>query len=136
MIALDTENRWFRYHHLFQQLLQDQLNRHWSPEEIAAIHSRGTAWFAENDISDEAVKDVPPPRPPTSQPLVDPLTNRELDVLDLLAQRLSNNEIADKLFISPKTVKKHLNNIYGKLNVRGRRQAVDKGYILGILTRH
>jgi LuxR family maltose regulon positive regulatory protein len=59
LIALDTENRWFRYHNLFQQLLQDQLNRHWRPEEIAALHSRANAWFAENDIINDAKKHSP-----------------------------------------------------------------------------
>jgi LuxR family maltose regulon positive regulatory protein len=62
------------------------------------------------------------------------LTNRELDVLDLLAQRLSNNEIADKLFISTTTVKGHLQNIYGKFNVSKRREAVDKAKKIGILS--
>jgi len=71
----------------------------------------------------------------TSQPLVEPLTNRELDVLAMLAHRLSNKEIAAKLFISPETVKKHLNNIYGKLSVSNRRQAVEKAETLGILKR-
>ena len=66
------------------------------------------------------------PNRPTSQPLVDPLSNRELDVLDLLAQRLSNKEIAEKLFISTTTVKKHLQHIYEKLNVGKRREAVEK----------
>ena len=69
----------------------------------------------------------------TSQPLVEPLTNRELEILDLLAQRLQNKEIAEKLFISPETVKKHLNNIYGKLNVSSSRQAVEQAEALGIL---
>jgi LuxR family maltose regulon positive regulatory protein len=67
--------------------------------------------------------------------MVDPLTNRELEISNLLVQRLSNKEIAAKLVISPETVKKHLNNIYGKLNVRGRRQAVEKALVLGILSR-
>ena len=74
LVALDTENRWFRYHHLFHQLLQDQLNQGWRPEEIAA-----------------------------------------------------------ELFISPNTVKKHLDNMYGKLNVGSRRQAVEKAKKIGVL---
>lgn len=76
------------------------------------------------------------PRRPSylSRPLVESLTNRELDVLELLAQRLSNKEIAARLFISPKTVKKHLDNIYGKLNISNRRQAVEKAVVLGILS--
>ena len=77
---------------------------------------------------------VPPSDSP--QPLVAPLTNRELDVLDLLAQRLSTKEIADKLFISSTTVKGHLQNIYGKLEVNKRSEAVDKAKALGILTPH
>jgi LuxR family maltose regulon positive regulatory protein len=69
-----------------------------------------------------------------TQPLTEPLTNRELDVLELLVQRFQNKEIAEKLFISPETVKKHLNNIYGKLNVSSRRQAVEHARDLGILS--
>ena len=148
LISLDTEYRWFRYHHLFKQLLRDQLNRHWRPEEIAALHSRANAWFAENDTNDDAIKqppaafreaerDVAPESADrlsrSHQPLVDPLTNRELDVLDLLAQRLSNKEIADKMFISTSTVKSHIQNLYRKLNVRKRREAVEKAKKIGIL---
>ena len=70
-----------------------------------------------------------------NQALDEPLTNRELQILDLLAQRLQNKEIAAELSISPETVKKHLNNIYGKLNVGSRLVAVEKARTLGILTR-
>jgi LuxR family maltose regulon positive regulatory protein len=63
------------------------------------------------------------------------LTNRELEILELLAQRLRNKEIAAKLFISEKTIKKHLNNIYRKLSVTSRRQALEKAVVLGILVR-
>jgi LuxR family maltose regulon positive regulatory protein len=69
----------------------------------------------------------------SNQPLIKPLTNRELQILDLLGQHLQNKEIAVKLFISPETIKTHLNNIYRKLNVTGRLQAVEKAYTLGIL---
>jgi len=141
LVALDQENRWFRYHHLFRQLLQDRLNRHWHPEEIAALHSRARAWFAENDYTDDATRISNPVRrslksaagSPEPQPLPEPLTNRELEVLDLLTRRLSNQEIADKLYISITTVKSHIHNIYGKLNVNKRREAVEKAREIGIL---
>ena len=67
-------------------------------------------------------------------PLIEPLSNRELQILDLVAQRLQNKEIATKLFISPGTVKSHLNSIYRKLNVTSRLQAVEKAYALGIFS--
>jgi LuxR family maltose regulon positive regulatory protein len=56
LIGLDTENHWFRYHHLFQELLQSQLKRQTSPEDIAALHSRAGEWFAENGLIDEALQ--------------------------------------------------------------------------------
>jgi ATP/maltotriose-dependent transcriptional regulator MalT len=57
------------------------------------------------------------------------LSNRELDVLELLMQRLSNKEIAERLKVSSETVKKHTRNLYQKLDVHGRREAVAKGVI-------
>jgi len=65
--------------------------------------------------------------------LVEPLTPREMEVLALLALGDSNQVIADKLVITVRTVKKHTSNIYGKLNVDNRMQAVARSRKLGLL---
>jgi len=68
------------------------------------------------------------------QPLPEPLTPRELEVLQLIARGLSNQEIAEQLVIALGTVKWYTNQIYGKLNVSGRIRAVTRARELGILT--
>jgi len=65
--------------------------------------------------------------------LVEPLTRRELEVIRLIADGLKNQEIADRLVISVATVKRHVTNIYGKLGVSRRIQAVAQAQELGLL---
>jgi LuxR family maltose regulon positive regulatory protein len=64
---------------------------------------------------------------------IEQLSKREVEILQLLATGISNEEIADTLVIAVVTVKKHLNNIYGKLNVHSRIAAVAKAQKLGII---
>jgi DNA-binding CsgD family transcriptional regulator len=61
------------------------------------------------------------------------VSERELEVLQCLAQGLSNEEIAAQLFISLNTVKTHLSNLYFKLDVKRRTQAVEKARTMGII---
>jgi len=65
--------------------------------------------------------------------LIEPLSDRELDVLRLIASGKSNKEIAFELFLAVGTVKKHANNIFGKLGVESRTQAIARARDLGIL---
>jgi LuxR family maltose regulon positive regulatory protein len=65
--------------------------------------------------------------------LVDPLSERELEVLQCIADGLSNQEIASRLYLSLHTVKVHSRNIYGKLDVHNRTQAVARARALGML---
>ena len=65
--------------------------------------------------------------------IVEPLTPRELEVLQLMSGGLSNAEIARKLYLTVNTLKAHTNSIYGKLDVHSRMQAVNRGRELGIL---
>ena len=79
-------------------------------------------------------KEVDPPPRGIAAPLQEGLlTERELEVLRHIARGRSNQEIADTLFVSLNTVKTHTNNIYGKLGVKRRTQALDKARQLNLL---
>jgi DNA-binding NarL/FixJ family response regulator len=72
-------------------------------------------------------------RTPSGEPaLPDELTPREAEVLRLIAQGLTNNEIAQHLVVSPTTVKSHINHLFTKAGIRDRAQAINYAYRTGI----
>ncbi|MGB5618454.1 MAG: response regulator [Desulfobacterales bacterium] len=109
-------------------------------KRTAAVDSIENILSAFPDIRSGARSQINTPQSKTQNPkskiqnsFIEPLTNREFAVLELLAQRLQNKEIADKLSVSPATVKTHLQNIYQKLDAGNRREAVEKAKGLKII---
>jgi LuxR family maltose regulon positive regulatory protein len=84
-------------------------------------------------LADAAASEGRSPRRADGGPLLEPLSERELEVLRLIADGLSNREIAQRLFVSVGTVKAHVNHVYGKLLVRSRTQAVARARELQLI---
>ncbi len=86
------------------------------------------------EAEEQKSEDKSPQSPaPPAQPLIEPLSQRELEVLRLIAQGLSNREISERLFIALITVKGHNQKIFGKLQVQRRTEAVARARELGLL---
>jgi LuxR family maltose regulon positive regulatory protein len=101
---------------------------------LAAAAKRGVATaYVARLLRQHGRGPLDPPR--RSDVLVDPLSDRELDVLRLLASELSGPEIARHLVVSLNTVRTHTKNIYAKLGVRSRRAAVRRAEDLGLFAR-
>jgi LuxR family maltose regulon positive regulatory protein len=78
--------------------------------------------------------DATPGEPPAPhEALVEPLSERERQVLGLIAEGLTNREIAERLYLAVSTIKTHINNLYAKLGVSKRTQAIARGRQLGLL---
>jgi LuxR family maltose regulon positive regulatory protein len=141
LLPLDNRREWYRYHVLFGQVLRLSL----AVQEQLDLHRRAADWYEANGWPEFAARHHhlvaelsarPGParnRVSSPQPLVEPLSERELEVLRLIAAGLSNQEIADRLVIAQGTVKRHINNLYGKLQVGSRTQAVAAARDLHIL---
>jgi LuxR family maltose regulon positive regulatory protein len=104
---------------MMERLLRQALSQGVAPDYVTML----LAAMRETDVISQA-KD---------QPLSDPLSERELEVLRLIAAGFSNREIAQQLVIAVSTVKSHINHIYGKLDVNSRTQAVARAQALDIL---
>ena len=96
---------------------------------VRAVHQGGTALSPE--IASKVVRQATSRRPEGAADQVEPLTSRELEVLRLAARGLTNRAIGHKLGISHRTVQGHLANIYGKLGVSSRTEAVTEALRLG-----
>lgn len=96
-----------------------------SPEEllqaIRNVH-RGRSSL-HPDIALKVIQELNKPIPPSHPLTEEPLTEREVEVLQLVARGFSNNDIADKLVVSERTVRTHISNILGKLHLANRTQA-------------
>jgi LuxR family maltose regulon positive regulatory protein len=103
---------------------------------LAEAARRGNA-YAGRLLEAAGARAQPKPGPvaPAAAPLPEPLSERELDVLRLVAEGLPNQDIAARLFISLRTVKFHTGNIFAKLEVKNRTQAVARARELGLLPR-
>lgn len=111
-----------------QELLSELCQASWSPS--VAAHARLILALNKQPQPTAA------PQPRSTPLKIDSLTPRELDVLHLLAQNHSNHEIAQRLVLSPHTVRNHVVNICQKLGAGKRRDAVTRARDLGILPSH
>jgi ATP/maltotriose-dependent transcriptional regulator MalT len=149
---------WYRYHHLFADFLRDIMRRS-RAAEIPALHRCAAGWYEQHGMIGEAIKhalaaadfgwaarlsgkDSAPPHPelaadmPRTCPpreIPETLSEREVEVLQLITLGLSNLEIAERLTVTLNTVKTHIRSIYGKLDARSRVQAILRAKELDLL---
>ena len=112
---LDESRRQFRYHNLFAEFLRSRLQACCDQNSIDELHRRAAAWYQANGLT----------RASTAEATIR-LSQRELEVLRLIATGLSNHEIASELVVAVSTVKTHVKSIYRKLNVGSRFEAIER----------
>ncbi len=147
--SLRTGGR-YGMHELLRQYANERLEASGTASAVRELHSeyylnilhqRKVDLFSKNRPKLTALQAAPAaqaraavsPAGAVRQPLIDPLTGREIEVLQLIADGLSNQEIAERLTVAVSTVKKHINRMYSKLGVKRRTQAVVRARELNLL---
>lgn len=124
-------------HHLHDPLPSLRIHRPNLPSALDSVLATATAkdWTEryEDAIRFAQAFRAALPAPRHFQPLAEPLTERELEILRLLAEGLSNSEIAERLYVSLSTIKWYNKQIYAKLDVHSRETAVDHARALGLI---
>jgi ATP/maltotriose-dependent transcriptional regulator MalT len=150
LVPLDEERRWYRYHRLFLEFLRDYLHRQ-EANQVPELLRRADAWIALNEPKTQPAENTRnrPTRQSrlietgmvkavhmaidVSERLTDSLSERELEVLQLISQGLSNQEIGEEIAVTLNTVKAHVKSIYSKLDVHSRTQAVARARELSLI---
>jgi predicted ATPase/DNA-binding CsgD family transcriptional regulator len=134
LLRRDHDTGRYEMHELLRQYAETQLkasNRADAARDAHCEYYLVTLHQREATLDGHRPSAIPPVG--ITQPLIDPLTKRELEVLRLIAAGLSNREIAERLFIGLSTVKKHINRMYSKLGVKRRTQAIIRARELNLL---
>lgn len=114
LVVVDEAEMWLK---------QISVDRLMAQHSLQSLHNLRMI-ITQSPILDQAHNlEIQNPKSPI-QNLIEPLSERELEVLRLVAEGFSNNQIADQLIVTVGTVKKHLNTIFGKLGVGSRTQAI------------
>jgi LuxR family maltose regulon positive regulatory protein len=116
---LDQARHFYRYHTLFADFLRTRLHACIDPDTVSELHRRAAAFMGSPLALDGH--------------LTDTLSERESEVLHLIAQGLSNQQIAAELVVAVSTVKTHVKSIYRKLNVNSRFDAIKRTHDLALL---
>jgi LuxR family maltose regulon positive regulatory protein len=125
-------------HHFVSSFLRhgapmEALLREAAARGIAVAYASKLLAALAGKAGDRETKTEPQIQRPPQQHLLEPLSEREMDVLRLLNSALSSSEIADALYVSVNTVRTHIRNIYAKLDVHRRSDAVSRAGELGLL---